>query len=1027
MPSKSPKKKNKGGASCGAKSAAAKDYEMNKELGSSSRDSIQPVAPHNPVVPIEHNLSTNEAIRTDLNVGADSAGIPKIIQSNDVSNDASDDDQLHESASPGPIESYGSIQDHIEATPVASAGPGDDEDVPIESVGAAEVARESMTIAEASVAVSESPEPEEGSAMTTANEVTELNDLQSSAPAPALSISSSFHESSEMREADVGSTTTVPVTMSAAKEKKLMAYIKQQKLTIRKLELAAAKKAANGSKDLGGNDTATVSAPGDDDANERTNPLPACLVKHPPRWLALRAVSSGLLLPWQRLVGFDSVRLSQGWHAWLTFTQEAAASGDGKAPTKVLTPAQQIEQLTAKNTRLRGLLSRSQNIAGRLREDLESARSGAVEREGRLLAEINALREEKLGLESAIRAAALSSDFAEDYELQLQKAETVALTKRNTKTRVSSFNTRSSSIPWPTTSASSSSLSVRGNPGRLGEQTSSEAQSTLHPAAQPDNHDDDHNDNLGHKYGRERDGLPNLSTAHSTDIPSETEDDEDGMALAYEQSLVLDKLRMERDAAEARAKVLEESLEESCNTLTELERRSKADQERATAAMESHQQERQTLLVAATAAKRKASEATSRCSDLEAELAAVAASQDVVKGGLQDHFQRAADAATQSLRTELTTAQAALASTQLELQEARTSVELAASREATHRNTVEELEDAQDTARALRQALAKAHGGGIVPYGDNAGSNMNLGRSNGTYGSQKNRSESGLGIGPFGIAAGVSATNGTHRSTKGGHNNSHAKDLAVVAVDSQDLKTAASAAAAAAETAAAIKDAKACLEALAKEAIHVITSTDLMRRRQRMGDDIASAQSIINVFLQPLGTGAAQHEIGSEGGDGDGAVRVAAAKLTSTSMTWRADEKGLLPPDVVNQEDADHSARRETLLSQLEQVMDASRALTASAPSPALPATASVADAMHAVLGAATAAGAAATDAAAAAASAVIAADAQNEVKPSAKNGSESLTEDENVLVLASHVRLVPGKSFELPLPVSHPRTLVRC
>lgn len=33
--------------------------------------------------------------------------------------------------------------------------------------------------------------------------------------------------------------------------------------------------------------------------------------------------------------------------------------------------------------------------------------------------QIAALKEEKLSLESAIRAASLSSDFAEDYELQV--------------------------------------------------------------------------------------------------------------------------------------------------------------------------------------------------------------------------------------------------------------------------------------------------------------------------------------------------------------------------------------------------------------------------------------------------------------------------------------------------------------------------------------------------------------------------------------------------------------------------------
>jgi len=52
--------------------------------------------------------------------------------------------------------------------------------------------------------------------------------------------------------------------------------------------------------------------------------------------------------------------------------------------------------------------------------------------------------------------------------------------------------------------------------------------------------------------------------------------------------------------------------------------------------------------------------------------------------------------------------QTALASAQLEVTEARASVELATSKEAAHKFTAEELEDIQDTVRALRQALAKA-------------------------------------------------------------------------------------------------------------------------------------------------------------------------------------------------------------------------------------------------------------------------------------------------------------------------------
>ena len=96
-----------------------------------------------------------------------------------------------------------------------------------------------------------------------------------------------------------------------------------------------------------------------------------------------------------------------------------------------------------------------------------------------------------------------------------------------------------------------------------------------------------------------------------------------------------------------------------------------------------------------------------------------------------------------------------LTSAQLELTEARASVELATSKEAARKNTVDELEDTQNTVCALRQALAKAHGG-FVPYGDSIGGHTHTGRKNSTHTNQldKNKSESGLGIGL--IAAGVS-------------------------------------------------------------------------------------------------------------------------------------------------------------------------------------------------------------------------------------------------------------------------------
>ena len=1043
MPSKSPKKKNRGAAPGSSDSAAAKANGKNGGPSSSNLDIAQSVAPHNPAAAVDPTSSTSDANACDYVTTANVTDTHAVAESSITSVDTGDG-VLPRPSSPvsSAFDSLNRKQDPVEVTPDASEELDSGKVVGAESMVTVEAASETMTdeivsgssvisdaplttsrnsyegvgvgegeetIAEAkgdpidiassaedvvsvaAAAVSESLDAEKSSVPVTSNEAVESSELPSDAPAPVST--SSMAKGSDAQEADIApsaAASTATPAASTAKEKKLMAYIKQQKLTIRKLEQAAAKKATDG---IAANDNGNG-----DNTSEQSVSLPACLIKHPPRWLALRAVSSGLFLPWQRLVGFDSVRLRQGWHAWVAFTQEAAASGeDGKASAaKILTPAQQVEQLTAKNTRLRGLLSRSQNIAGRLREDLESARSGAAEREGRLLAEINALREEKLGLESAIRAAALSSDFAEDYELQLQKAETVALTKRNT-TRTHPFNSRATSYMTPSYS------SMRDISGRLGEQHSSETQSTLHPAAQPDLHDDDYHDKNTYNYE------PNLT--------SEAGEDE-GLALAYERSLELDKLRTARDAVDARAKDIAESLAQSRALLAEVETRAKADRERAATAMEALQQERQTLLATATAAKRKASEATSRCSDLEAELAAVAASQDVVKGGLQEHFQRAADAATQSLRNELTTTQTALASAQLELTEARAAVELAASKEAAHKNTVEELEDAQDTVRALRQALAKAHGG-FLPYGDTAvGSHTHSGRSNGAFGSQmaKNKSESGLGIGPFGIAAGVSSANGTGRFSKGGHNSSHAKELAIVAAGSQNSE------AAAVQSATMIKEAKACLKVLAKEASRNIKTTTSMHHHQRTADRIASAQSTINALLQPMVTGPAKHQVGSAGGE----VQVDSAKLMSNSSTQRLDEKALLPRDIASQEDASQSARRATLLSQLDQVMEVSRGMTASAPSRALPAAASVADAIHAVLEAATAAEGAVTEASAAA-SAAVAADAQSKDENSAQSGSKNMGEDDEVLVLASHVRLIPGKSFELPLPVSHPRTLVRC
>lgn len=171
--------------------------------------------------------------------------------------------------------------------------------------------------------------------------------------------------------------------------------------------------------------------------------------------------------------------------------------------------------------------------------------------------------------------------------------------------------------------------------------------------------------------------------------------------------------------------------------------------------------------------------------------------------------------ATQSLRTELTTTQTALAFAQLELTVACASVELATSKEAVHKDTVEEFEDTQYTMRALRQALAKTYVG-LAPYDDSTGSHTDAGRNNSTYTSQmdKNRSESGLGMDPFGIAAEVSSAKGTDSSSKAGHSNSHAKDSAAGSQDSKPTVEAAGA-----QTAVAIEEAKACVKVFSERSL----------------------------------------------------------------------------------------------------------------------------------------------------------------------------------------------------------------
>jgi len=59
-------------------------------------------------------------------------------------------------------------------------------------------------------------------------------------------------------------------------------------------------------------------------------------------------------------------------------------------------------------------------------------------------------------------------------------------------------------------------------------------------------------------------------------------------------------------------------------------------------------------------------------------------------------------------------------------------------------------------------------------------------------------------------------------------------------------------------SAAAIKEAKACLKVFIEEASHNATAAAPVNRRQRTPDHIASTQSAINVLLQPLITGAVQ-------------------------------------------------------------------------------------------------------------------------------------------------------------------------
>jgi hypothetical protein len=126
---------------------------------------------------------------------------------------------------------------------------------------------------------------------------------------------------------------------------------------------------------------------------------------------------------------------------------------------------------------------------------------------------------------------------------------------------------------------------------------------------------------------------------------------------------------------------------------------------------------------------------------------------------------------------------------------------------------------------------------------------------------------------------------------------------------------------------------------------------------------------------------------------------------------------------------------RAALLRRVEQVATAARALAVTSSEEvghAAPpqrgvlaqllaaARARAADAASVAAEAAAAAGTAATAAAAAAVAALA-----SEGRSRNSSGSAASAADD-VLVLASHLRLLPGGSFDLPLPVPHARTLVR-
>ena len=61
--------------------------------------------------------------------------------------------------------------------------------------------------------------------------------------------------------------------------------------------------------------------------------------------------------------------------------------------------------MTAKASRLKALLARSQAAVSRLRQDAEAAKTVSRRREAALRGSIEALKEDKLGMQSAIRAA----------------------------------------------------------------------------------------------------------------------------------------------------------------------------------------------------------------------------------------------------------------------------------------------------------------------------------------------------------------------------------------------------------------------------------------------------------------------------------------------------------------------------------------------------------------------------------------------------------------------------------------------